>query len=404
MQARLLNHSYQQDLRKLMKNIGVDAYGIRLMQPKASLRVIYLTGVSSFSANILKQETLSLGADLALPRQAILKNRLIDCILLATDSQIEKLLKKLKAQPYSLKEIGHLISKSLGNFQCQTFSISTPKHNLKLNRPLVMGILNMTPDSFSGDGILKLKNQYKDAKSLFVEKIEEMARDGMDLVDIGGESSRPGAKPVSIRDELKRVIPAIKFIRKRFSRIPISIDTYKPPVAKAALSEGACIVNDITALQNRAMAKIVAKNKVGVVLMHMKGRPRTMQRNPFYKDTLKEIYSFLHTAINRAIQSGVDQNRIIIDVGIGFGKRLKDNLELIKHLYEFKSLGKPILIGTSRKSFIGSVLKKKDPTERLAGTLATLAISVVNGAKILRVHDVAQARQAITVANTIMSL
>ncbi|MFC1514427.1 dihydropteroate synthase [Candidatus Omnitrophota bacterium] len=417
MQARLLNHSYQQDVDTLMKRIGVDDYGVRIMRSKSLLRIIYLRGVSSFSANVLKQETLSLGADVALPRRALFQDRPTECILFATDSQIEKLLKKLKVQPHSLKEIGALIRQSLVNFRRDNFILKTPGHTLHINKPLVMGILNLTPDSFSGDGLIRPQaaglpaaclparqgRQGFKLQDILLKRVTEMVKDGADLIDVGGESTRPGSRAVSEKEELERIVPAVKMIRKRFSRMPISIDTRKPKVARAAVGEGACIINDVTALKDPAMARLAAAKKTGVVLMHMKGSPRTMQKKPSYRDTVKEVYDFLDAAVNRAQAAGIDRDRIIVDVGIGFGKRLSDNLTLIKHLYEFKALGRPILIGTSRKSFIGSVLKQRDPGQRLAGSLASLVISVLNGAKILRVHDLVQARQAITMADSILS-
>ena len=403
MQARLLNYSYQQDLNNLMSDIGVDRYGVKLMCPKGVLRIIHLSGVSSFAANIVKQEILSLGGDLAIPREALFKNKLIDCILIATESQIEKLEKKLCIQPYSLKQIGLLIKEALCNFKRETFSLDTPQQTLHINRPFIMGILNVTPDSFSGDGLIKMQSARCKLQDIIVRRVEEMVHQGADIIDVGGESTRPQAKPVSVKEEIERVMPSIKIIRKKYPKVPISIDTHKAQVAKRAIEEGACIVNDITALKHRDMARIVSRSKVGVVLMHMKGNPRTMQKKPFYRDVLKEIYGFLNEAIQRALSFGIDRKRIIVDIGIGFGKRLEDNLRLIKYLYEFRSLGMPVLIGVSRKSFIGKVLKKDNTRQRLAGTLTSLVISILHGAKILRVHDIGQTKEAIQLAQAIMS-
>lgn len=398
MQARLLNYSCQEDVKRLMHSIGVDYYGLKIMQPKGILRVIYLSGISSFSANILKQELLSLGAELAIPREALLKERAVDCVLFGSDSQIAKLLKKLLVQPSSLRQIGCLIKESIDNFRKDNFLLKTPYHTIKIAKPLIMGILNVTPDSFSQDGLLKninLRKGNSKLKEVVLRRTEKMVKEGADLIDVGGQSSRPGSMPVSIRQELQRVIPAIKIIKKNYPKVPLSVDTYRPQVAMCAIEEGASIVNDITALASNKMARIVARKKVGIVLMHMKGRPRSMQKNPFYKDVLKEIYEFLSKAIKKAARLGINKERVIIDVGIGFGKRLEDNMKLVKYLYEFKSLGRPILIGLSRKSFIGALLKKDNPQERLTGTLAGLVLSVLNGAKILRVHDVKEAKEAI---------
>ncbi|MBN2120181.1 MAG: dihydropteroate synthase [Candidatus Omnitrophica bacterium] len=404
MQARLLNQSHQQNLGDLMHDIGVDKYGIRIMQPKANLRVIYLDNIASFSANILKQETLSLGADLAIPREALFTKKPVQCLLFATDSQIDKLLKKIKKQPYSLRELGSLIKECLENSKRRKFLIQARERKLTINKPLIMGILNVTSDSFSGDGLLKAQDKKLAIKDLVLKRADEMIREGADWIDVGGESTRPGAKPLKLKDELARAIPAIKTIKKYFPKIPISIDTYKPDVAKEALEEGACIVNDITALRSDRLAKTVARKKAAVILMHMKATPLTMQQKPFYNDVLAEIYGFLDKAIRRAASFGIEKEKTIIDVGIGFGKRLEDNLRLMRYLYEFKSLGRPILIGTSRKSFIGQLLNKANPQDRLIGTITSIAIGIINGAKILRVHDIRQAKEAVKIADSIMSL
>ncbi len=403
MQARLLNRPFCEDINKLMHDIGVDKSGIKIMSPKGRYRLIYLEKIPSFSANILKQESLSAGADVALPKEALIKKKLIDCILIASDAQIGRITKKLKNQPYSLNRIGSLITGTIKKFEKSRFSIVTVSHKININRPLIMGVLNLTPDSFSGDGILKEIISRDRKKSLIAERIEKIVEEGADIIDIGGESTRPGAKTVSVEEELHRVMPALEIIKKNFPQVPVSIDTYKPQVANAAISNGACIVNDITGLKNRQMAELVSKKKAGIVIMHMKGTPRTMQRSPAYSDVIKEVYDFLSNRVSKALNFGIPRNRVIIDVGIGFGKRAEDNLKLIKYLYQFRSLGVPILIGTSRKSFIGKVLKEKDPQKRLSGTVASLVASIINGAKIIRVHDVKAAKQAVNLTKAIFS-
>ncbi len=389
-----------------MHSLGVERHGIKIMSPKTKLRVIHLSRISSFSANILKQQILSLGGDLALPREALVKRTLINSILFATDSQIERLLRKIRHQSSSLRNIGSLIRKVLDNFQREKFILKTTKRALVVSKPVIMGIINVTPDSFSGDGLLtnsKVSFSSLNFNQIIKKKVEEIVKKGVDLIDIGGESTRPGAKPIKAKEELKRILPVIKFIKRKYPKILLSVDTYKPQVAKLALKEGAEIVNDITGLRNPKMMEVVKKEKAAVVIMHMKGRPLTMQKNPFYKDVIEEIYNFLAEATEKALKFGIEKERIIIDVGIGFGKRLEDNLKLIKYLYQFKSLGYPILIGTSRKSFIGKVLKKENPQERILGTVISLVISIINGAKILRVHDISQAQEAIKLTQTIFS-
>ncbi|RKY72877.1 MAG: dihydropteroate synthase [Candidatus Latescibacterota bacterium] len=265
---------------------------------------------------------------------------------------------------------------------------------LPLDRALIMGVLNVTPDSFS-DGGLFLRTE--DA----VRRAEEMAQEGADIIDIGGESSRPGAEPVPLEEELRRVIPVVREVARRLS-VPISIDTYKAEVARRALEEGASIVNDISALRfDPDMAEVVARRRAPVVLMHMKGTPRDMQRNPYYEDVLGEVEGFLKERKEAAVGMGIPEENIILDPGIGFGKRVQDNLQLLKNLDRLVALGSPVLVGTSRKSFIGAVLDLP-VEERLEGTLATLVLAVAKGAKILRVHDVRPAVRVVRMAEAVL--
>jgi dihydropteroate synthase len=260
-------------------------------------------------------------------------------------------------------------------------------------RSCIMGILNITPDSFS-DGA-----KYLDpARAL--ERALEMEREGADIIDIGGESSRPGAKPVSESDEIDRVIPAIRKIRKKCKAI-ISVDTVKSEVAKRALDEGAEIINDITALRaDGRMAGVIASGKGAVCLMHMKGTPENMQKDPFYDNIIEEIKDYLACSVRTAEEAGIDPGMVIIDPGIGFGKRKRHNLEILKKLSCFKALSRPIMVGTSRKSFIGEITGKS-AEERVFGTAATLCAAVLGGANIVRVHDVAEARDVMQVADAI---
>lgn len=261
-------------------------------------------------------------------------------------------------------------------------------------RTLVMGILNLTPDSFYGDGI------YKNV-DFAVEIAKEMCEEGADIIDIGGESTRPGADPVPVEEELERVIPVIKKVRNQIN-IPISIDTYKAEVAEQAILNGANIVNDISGLRfDLEMRKVVSKYRVPVVIMHIKGTPKNMQLNPVYEDVVKEIIEYLKDSIEMAKESGIEEDKIIIDPGIGFGKRVEDNLEILRRLSEFKILNKPILIGTSNKSFIGKILNLPI-YERLEGTAATVAISILNGADIVRVHNVKEMKRVVTITDAVV--
>ena len=248
------------------------------------------------------------------------------------------------------------------------------------SRTCVMGVLNVTPDSFSDGG------EYLDINKA-VEKAEKMVSEGVDIIDIGGESSRPGASGVSLEEELKRVIPIVSAIIEKID-VPISIDTYKSEVARQALEAGAVIINDITALSgDDKMAGTIAEFNAGVVLMHMKGDPLTMQQDPLYLDVIDEVFEFLERSIKKAIDSGINSNRIIVDPGIGFGKRIDDNIDIINELFRFQFLEKPIMIGTSRKSFIGKITGR-DVKHRDFGTAATITSAIMNGADIVRVHDI----------------
>jgi dihydropteroate synthase len=228
-----------------------------------------------------------------------------------------------------------------------------------------------------------------------LEYAQGLIQDGADIIDVGAESTRPGAPAVPLKEELLRAIPAIRALAKKI-KAPISIDTYKPEVARAALDNGAAMINDITGLKDSRMLKVALKYKAAVVIMHMQGRPRTMQRNPQYKSLIGEIIYFLEERIRRARDAGIGEEKIIIDPGIGFGKTCDHNLEILRYLRDFKVLGRPILVGTSRKSFIGHILKA-EPQQRVAGTLASCLAAAKHGAKVFRVHDVRQVKEGLKV-------
>lgn len=373
-----------------MQDIRVDPYGIKIMLPKGIDYLIRMHSVSNIAANILKQEMLSLGGDVAVARQALTgKVRKTDCLLIANFSQLQRLNKKLKKQPFGLNRLGEEIAQTIKNYQKDNFTLSIGRYKINLGlRTRIMGILNLTPDSFSGDGI------FRDAEGALAYA-EQLVKDGADIIDIGAESSRPDAKPVTLKEELNRVIPVIKILAKKI-KVPLSIDTYKPQAAQQALDCGAVMVNDISGLRNPKMAKVAAKYKAGVVIMHMQGRPRTMQKNLRYDSLMDEIIEYLSLAIKRAQDAGINREKIIVDPGIGFGKTLEHNLEILKCLGELKIFGRPILVGPSRKSFIGKILNA-GPQERIFGTVSACVMAVQNGAKIVRVHDVRAVKEAIKV-------
>lgn len=262
--------------------------------------------------------------------------------------------------------------------------------NKARKRILIMGILNVTPDSFYDGG------KYLSAESA-VRHAEELVKEGAGIIDVGGESTKPGSAPVSLDVELERVIPVIEKLADRI-KVPISIDTQKAEVARQALNVGAGMVNDISALRaDPQMVNVAREHDVPVVLMHMKGTPKDMQENPYYDDVINEIKQFFRERIEFAKVNGIREENIIIDPGIGFGKRVEDNLKILRRLGEFKEFGRPILVGPSRKSFIGGA--KED---RIWGTAGAVSVAVMNGADIIRVHDVAEMRQVVEVVNRIM--
>jgi len=264
------------------------------------------------------------------------------------------------------------------------------------SRTHIMGILNVTPDSFSDGGrFYKLDDAVRQGM--------KMAEEGADIIDVGGESTRPGSHPVSLEEELSRVIPVIESLSQQID-VPISIDTYKAKVAQEALNAGAQMINDISALRHDPeMKKIAASYDVPVALMHIQGTPRTMQEHPWYEDVIGEIAVYLKESIQIAKDAGIDQAKIIIDPGIGFGKRLEDNLNILKNLKEFSILNCPILIGCSRKSFIGKILNLP-MEERLEGSLAALAVAVMNGAHIVRVHEVKESKRVVSLVDAILKV
>lgn len=257
----------------------------------------------------------------------------------------------------------------------------------------VMGILNVTPDSFSDGG------QYLESNKA-VERGITMAREGADIIDVGGESTRPYSRKITVSEELDRVVPVIEGLKKELA-IPISIDTCNGEVAQEALKAGASMINDISALRfDPDMASIAAEAGVPVILMHMKGMPENMQKNPTYGDLIPEIFDFLEDAIDRSVSAGIKRNLIIVDPGIGFGKTFDHNLKIIKELSRFEALERPVLLGTSNKSFIGHILGK-EAYERDTGTMATIAYGVINGAHIVRVHNVRKAVETVRMIEAI---
>ncbi len=367
----------------LSECVKSDSIGISHMQPKSVCHCYLIEGLTSLEVNVLKQEALSVGGDLAINRDAILGNRRNEVALLfLTEKQLFCLLGKLKEQSFSgLRGI-------LDYFRAPNPPIWRIRdRDIVLDRPIIMGILNVTPDSFSGDGVLDVKDA--------LARVESMVKAGADIVDIGAESSRPGAKKISAKEEILRLRPVLEAIRKEFPKLPISVDTYKVETASVACDLGCDIINDITGLRSPKMRRLVKETGVGAVVMHIKGTPQNMQDNPIEKGAVGVVYKFFRKRISLCIKEGIEEERLIIDPGIGFGKTWQENYELIKFTPLFASI-RPILIGASRKSLIG-YLTGADVEKRLPGTLAINLFAYSRGARIFRVHDVAEHRQAFKV-------
>ena len=364
---------------EILKKVDVDRGAYSILGQKMKTYLLYISDVNIYGANILKQDALSVGADFAVPKNAIrCESEKVDGVLIATYKQLQILSKKELAQPYGLKEIAKELKKFLKAFKYQEF------------QPKIMGVLNINQDSFFPNSRTNIPQ--------LLERAEEMIGDGADILDIGAVSSRPFSKPIPEEEELERVRPAVDILFQNgiHEKVELSIDSYSPKVIDYALSNGFNIVNDITGLLNDEVAKIVAKHNAKVVIMHMQGTPETMQIDPKYSDVTKEVYYFFQERIEKAKRFGIDEANIILDIGIGFGKTLQHNIELLQSLKTFATFGRPLLVGVSRKSMIDKIF----PTpveERLPGTLALHQKALENGASILRVHDVKEHKQMVEI-------
>jgi dihydropteroate synthase len=363
-----------------LSRVGVDPASIPIFRNKGEFVSLLIYDVPAISANVIKQEMLAAGGDAAVHKHSItLKVQHTNVLTMGTLAQHKKLIEKLSLMHYwNLDEIARDIKNCLFETKVRTIELPSGR-KLEFEKPLIMGIVNVTPDSFYAASRVE--------KDKLIDFAARMIKEGVDIIDIGGESTRPGSDRISEEEELSRVVPAVEIVRKNFD-VVISVDTYKAKVAEEALKNGAEMVNDVSALRfDPAMMDVLKTYKPAVVLMHMKGEPKTMQENPYYEDVVKEILYFFKERIEKLQQIGLE-DKVIIDPGIGFGKRLVDNLEIIRRISEFNSLKKPLLVGASRKSFIGQVLGNLPPEERLYGTLAVTAYCVLNGVDIVRVHDV----------------
>lgn len=394
---RILYIKNIEDAKRELDKIGVSWQGVIVMAPKTLGLSIKLTDVKVGAANILKQEMLSIGGDAAVARGVVEGSvSRSDVILLGEVDKIKKLIKKLDHQTiFGLPKIRgdlHVFVNQLTKKERRIIICRGKK--ILLDSIKIVGILNVTPDSFSNG------NEFLNPEKA-VEHALQMIAEGADIIDIGGESTRPGAKKIDVEEEKKRVVPIIEELRKK-TDIPISIDTSKSEVAEAAIKSGASMVNDVSALRfDPKMINLLQKyDDVPIILMHIQGTPDTMQNNPFYEDTIEEILEFFHERIEFCIKNGISKSRIIIDPGIGFGKRHEDNLIILNKISEFHCFNVPVLLGASRKSFIDRIYASS-PKDRLAGSLAAVSFADASNVDFIRVHDVKEHKRFLDVLTAI---
>ncbi len=366
------------DTKKFYENLGCDIGGVSILSKKSKLHTLYIRNLHVGAANILKQDALSIGADLAVPSGVIIaRDKYVDAVLIGTTKHFETLSRKELAQPFGLKDL----AKTLKDY------VREQNYPTK-----IMGVLNANEDSF-------FKNSRFD-NSQACQKIEKMIENGANIIDIGAVSSRPGSVAVGPTTELERLKDIVDTIytNKYYEKVDFSIDSYEPLVIDYVLNHGFKIVNDITGLQNDEVCKLTSKYNATAVIMHMQNDPQNMQENPTYENVILEIDDFFKERIQKAQSFGIKD--IVLDIGIGFGKTLEHNLTLLKNLEHFKHFGYELLIGASRKSMINAIVPASIE-DRLAGTLAIHLESIKNGASIIRCHDVKEHFQAIKVFEAI---
>jgi dihydropteroate synthase len=380
-------------IRKEMEKIGASTPGVRIMAPKAAFRVMKVEGLNFAAANILKQEMLSRGGEVVTSRDVYSKKESkSDALVMGTPRQYQELIRKLRMQPFkSLRALAGEVEQSLARYGGEELgSLMVGERAFDWGvKTFVMGVVNVTPDSFSGDGL-------GDDVEAAIAQAERMIEEGADLIDIGGESTRPGSQPVTEEEELRRVIPVVAGVREHTGAV-IAIDTYRSRVAEEALGAGASMINDVWGLRmDPQVGEVAARHNVPLALMHNRSRPKDAVQTERlggrylgveYTDLMGDIIRELRESIDLALEAGVEREKIIVDPGVGFGKTVDQNLQLLARMAELKVLGLPILLGASRKSFIGYTLDLP-VEERVEGTAAAVAVGIANGADIVRVHDV----------------
>jgi len=373
---RIMKLSQDSEKEELLERIGSTKLGNKIMLDKMELFYFYIDSLKTPAGNILKQDALSVGAELVVEKDTILcKNEFTDALLIANKKQLKQLIKKMQVQPFGLKTLGMQIELHL-------------KNELKEHDPIIMGIVNANDDSFYSH------SRFSGTQAIIT--IEQMIEDGAGIIDIGAVSSRPGSSEVKFEDELVRLQDIVKAIyeQKLYERAKFSLDSYCPECLHFAFDHGFSIANDITAIENDEVARVISRYNASVVLMHMQGKPENMQNAPKYENVLVEVEDFFTQRIQKARDFGIED--IMLDVGLGFGKSIEHNLSLIKHQKHFQKFGLPILIGASRKSMIDKIYKSVIE-ERLPGTLILHMKALEEGASIIRCHDVKEHAQALAV-------
>lgn len=382
------------EAKEFINAVGADDRAIAYMAPKAIFRCIKLKNISCITANIIKQEMLSKGGEAVVKREALFAQGNTDILLMGTIKHYRLLIKKLKLQPFGLKMLAEEIQIILDNLEPKRTVIPLAQgKKLEIGRKtLLMGILNVTPDSFA-DGARYYSTD------LAVKHAEEMLAAGADIIDIGGASSHPDADITDEKEELERILPVINLLAKRDDVI-ISVDTFRGKVAKACLEAGAHLINDIGRLKLDAkLLPVIIEHQAPIILMHNRLQ---MRRGEPYEDLIADIIIELQESVEELLAAGFQKDKIIIDPGLGlFGKTVEENREIVKRLGEFKSMGYPILLGHSRKSFIGKTLGL-EVEERLEGSLAVATMGIMNGADILRVHDVEATKRIILMTDAVV--
>lgn len=393
--ARVLRVVGNREARRVLESLGVTERALEVLKRSVLHRVVHVGPLSNDVARTLRREMTRLGGEAALPEAAWEGSGTTEALLAGTLRHYEDLRRALSVADPDQRAIGDEIESALARDAHPPSLLRMRGTALPLDRTLVMGVLNVTPDSFSDGG------HYLDPGAA-LEHAEEMEAEGADIIDVGGASSRPGAEDVPVALELERVMPVLEKLPDRV-KVAVSIDTIRAEVARQALEAGAAMVNDISALgADPHMACIVAESGAACVLMHMRGNPQTMRDLTDYDNLVADVYSFLADRAEYALDQGVKEDRLLVDPGIGFAKDAAQSLALLQRLGEFRSLGMPLVVGTSRKSFIGAVLET-GVKERTAGTLATVAWAVAKGAHVVRVHDVAPAAQTVRMVDAIIS-